>query len=143
METAAALKPQETSIGKPSNATQWISFNKLVYSLFGKISAARSQQSLLAITTAPAEMIESFVAGLFCWENTGTEDGIEGRRGGSKIEIKTEKKQTGEKQKITRKKNGMKKIDFCKQRKYTRGNTRKKVSEEKVRNCGRYENRKT
>jgi len=45
METAAAavLKQQ------PSNATQWISFYKLIDDLFGKISAARFQMSLLAI----------------------------------------------------------------------------------------------
>jgi hypothetical protein len=41
---AAALKQQS------SDATQWMSFHKLIDDLFGKISAASLQMSLLAIT---------------------------------------------------------------------------------------------
>jgi hypothetical protein len=71
--TAAALKQQ------PLNATQWISFYKLIDNLFGKISAAHLQSHFLPLhsTGCRFQMIKSFVVRLLFLENAGNEDGIE------------------------------------------------------------------
>jgi hypothetical protein len=48
--TAAAAAAAAALKQRSSNATQWISFYKLIDDLFGKISAARHQMALPAIT---------------------------------------------------------------------------------------------